>query len=192
VVEKERRLQQALRSGGRYRQRSLFGRVRAWAVRDGLEVAERLADMARVRDDLDRVLDALGVRRDGDAAARDPLSPSAPGRRTKPPAHRRNPVPDEPPPADGVYEGDVEVEIGPLDDFAQLTGFEDAAAAIGGASEIEVRRFSGGRARLAMSLDQPVELLRELEERSPLEFKVRAVRGQELLLDMDGDRNKAP
>ena len=42
-----------------------------------------------------------------------------------------------------------------------------------GASEISVERFSEGRATLSMRLDEPVELLRELEELSPLDFKVR-------------------
>jgi hypothetical protein len=89
--------------------------------------------------------------------------------------------------AEGVYAGPVEVEVGPLADFAQLTGFEDAAAGIDGASEIRVRRFAGRRATLSMKLDEPVELLRELEERAPFEFKVRDTRGDRLTLDVDDD-----
>ena len=64
------------------------------------------------------------------------------------------------------FEGLVKVEIGPLGDFSQLVGFEDAAGQIGATSEISVERFSEGRATLSMRLDEPVELLRELEERS--------------------------
>jgi hypothetical protein len=48
--------------------------------------------------------------------------------------------------AHGVFAGQVEVEVGPLSDFAQLTGFEDAATGIDGASEIRVTRFAGKRA----------------------------------------------
>ena len=66
---------------------------------------------------------------------------------------------------DGLFEGMVKLEIGPLGDFSQLVGFEDAAGKIG-ASEISVERFSEGRATLSMRLDEPVELLRELEELS--------------------------
>ena len=66
---------------------------------------------------------------------------------------------------DGLFEGQVKLEIGPLGDFSQLVGFEDAVGQIG-ASEISVERFSEGRATLSMHLDQPVELLRELEELS--------------------------
>lgn len=94
-------------------------------------------------------------------------------------------------PGDGMFDGEVEVEIGPLRDFAQLSGFEDAANSIGATSAIEVKRFSGGRATLAMGLDRPVELLRELEERAPLEFRVRSLREDRVVLDVDVDEDQA-
>jgi hypothetical protein len=86
-----------------------------------------------------------------------------------------------------LFEGLVEVEVGPLGDFSQLLGFEDAAGAIGAMSEISVRRFTQGRATLAMRLKQPVELLRELEERAPFEFEVRDVRSDRVVLDVAGE-----
>jgi hypothetical protein len=88
----------------------------------------------------------------------------------------------------GVFEGLVKVEIGPLGDFSQLVGFEDAAGQIG-ASEITVERFSEGRATLSMRLDEPVELLRELERRSALDFHVRHTGADNLILDIDEDRD---
>ena len=90
-----------------------------------------------------------------------------------------------------LFEGLVEVEIGPLGDFSQLVGFEDAAGRIGATSEISVRRFSEGRATLAMRLDEPVELLRELEERSPMEFQVRRTDHDRVILDLDDDAEAA-
>jgi hypothetical protein len=45
---------------------------------------------------------------------------------------------------DGLFEGEVKLEIGPLGDFSQLVGFEDAVGKLG-ASEISVERFSEGR-----------------------------------------------
>jgi chromosome segregation ATPase len=89
--------------------------------------------------------------------------------------------------ADGLYEGRVKLEIGPLGDFSQLVGFEDAVGQMG-ASEISVERFSEGRATLSMNLDQPVDLLRELEELSNLEFKVRHTAPDNLILDVDEDQ----
>ncbi|HEX5610753.1 MAG TPA: hypothetical protein VFX45_11770 [Solirubrobacterales bacterium] len=86
----------------------------------------------------------------------------------------------------GLFEGQVRLEIGPLGDFSQLVGFEDAVGQIG-ASEISVERFSEGRATLSMRLDQPVELLRELEGLSSLDFKVRHTAPDNLILDVDED-----
>ena len=83
-----------------------------------------------------------------------------------------------------LFEGLVEVEVGPLSDFSQLVGFEDAAGGIGATSEISVTRFTRGRATLAMRFKHPVELLRELEERAPFEFKVRDTRSDRVVLDV--------
>lgn len=86
-----------------------------------------------------------------------------------------------------LFDGMVEVEIGPLSDFSQLVGFEDAVGAIGGATEISVRRFTQGRATLDMRLSEPIELLRELEERAPFEFRVRDTRSDRVVLDVDNE-----
>ncbi len=87
---------------------------------------------------------------------------------------------------DKIFEGLVKLEIGPLGDFSQLVGLEDAVGQLG-ASEISVERFSEGRATLSMRLDQPVELLRELDELSALDFKVRHTAPDNLILDVDED-----
>src|SRR3954464_303495 len=55
--------------------------------------------------------------------------------------------------ADALYEGKVKLEIGPLGDFSQLVGFEDAVGQIG-ASEIKVDRFYEGRAPLSVRLPE--------------------------------------
>jgi hypothetical protein len=88
---------------------------------------------------------------------------------------------------EGLYEGEVKLEIGPLGDFSQLVGFEDAVGQIG-ASEIKVDRFSEGRATFSMHLAQPVDLLSELEELSNVDFKVRHTAPDNLILDVDEDQ----
>jgi hypothetical protein len=85
-----------------------------------------------------------------------------------------------------TFEGTIKVEIGPLGDYSQLVGIEEAIGEVG-ASEISIERFSEGRATLRMQLDEPVDLLRELEEHSPLEFKVRRAADDNLVLDVDDD-----
>lgn len=87
---------------------------------------------------------------------------------------------------EALYEGKVKLEIGPLGDFSQLVGFEDAVGQIG-ASEIKVDRFSEGRATFSMRLDQPTDLLSELEDLSNLDFKVRHNAPDNLILDVDDD-----
>jgi hypothetical protein len=89
--------------------------------------------------------------------------------------------------AEGIFAGQIKLEIGPLGDFSQLVGFEDAVGKLG-ASEISVERFSEGRATLSMRLDEPVELLRELEDLSSLDFKVRHTAPDNLILDVDEEQ----
>jgi hypothetical protein len=86
-----------------------------------------------------------------------------------------------------LFAGDVKLEIGPLGDFSQLVGFEDAVGRLG-ASEIKVDRFSEGRATFSMWLEQPVDLLSELEELSELDFKVRHNAPDNLILDVDDEQ----
>jgi hypothetical protein len=86
-----------------------------------------------------------------------------------------------------LFEGLITLEIGPLGDFSQLVGFEDAVGRLG-ASEISVQRFSEGRATLSMHLDEPVELLRELEESAPFDFNIRRTADDSLILDVDEDQ----
>ena len=81
----------------------------------------------------------------------------------------------------------VSVDIGPFADFSQLVRFEDAANAIGATGDISIKRFSEGRARIDVALSEPIDLLRELEERCDLEFKVRSAADDEIVLDVDGE-----
>ena len=87
-----------------------------------------------------------------------------------------------------LFEGLIKLEIGPLGDFSQLVGFEDAVGRLG-ASAISVERFSEGRATVSMHLDEPVELLRELEESAPFDFNVRRTADERLILDVDEDQD---
>jgi len=104
------------------------------------------------------------------------------------PALQEAPREAEPPSADdGLYAGRVKLEIGPLDDFSLLVGFEDAVGQVG-ASEISVERFSEGRATFSMNLDQPTDLVRELEDLSNLDFKVRHTAPDNLILDVDEEQ----
>jgi hypothetical protein len=151
-------------------------RIRMRALSDAVQIADRVTELARVRE----LLEGAGLRRPDEGP--DPLSGAA-----GPGTAAAESVPRE----DGVFDGRVEVEIGPLRDFAQLSEFEDAANEIGAAGEIKVRRFSGGRATLSIDLGGPVELLRELEERAALDFKVRSLKPDRVVLDVEADEEAA-
>jgi hypothetical protein len=142
-----------------------------------VRIAERLAEAARLGD----LLEAAGLLPPKGHERSEP-KPAAEPVRSKP-ATGKTVTEIE----DGVFDGEIEVEIGPLADFAQLAGFEDAAGAIGAAREITVKRFSGGRATLSVELEEPVELLRELEQNARLAFKVRSLNKDRVVLDVEDD-----
>ncbi len=147
-------------------------RIRMRALRDAAELSGRLSELSeaptaargRLLESLEGAIERVGAEAE---AASNGHSPSAE--------------------ADAIFEGLVQVEVGPLEDFSQLVGFEDAAGAIAATSEISVRRFARGRATLEMRLAEPVELLRELEERSPFDFRVRDRRFDRLVLDVEAE-----
>ena len=153
-------------------------RIRMAALEDAVQISERVKELTNLRDELvAKVSDLAGI-----AGIKLGPGEERPSVGTEP---SRTAI-------DGVYSGAVEVEVGPLHDFAQLSGFEDAAAGIDSASEIKVKRFSGGRATFSMNFGQPVELLRELEERAPFEFKVRDTRNDGVVLDVDDGDHAQP
>ncbi|MFL5869781.1 MAG: hypothetical protein ACJ75R_01775, partial [Solirubrobacterales bacterium] len=90
-------------------------RIRMHALRDAAELSDRISELGRrPADTRDRLLNALGdaimrIGREGVDAVE-----------MAPPASNGHRPADE---AD-VFAGLVEVEIGPLDDFSQLVGFE--------------------------------------------------------------------
>jgi hypothetical protein len=181
VVEREKRLQDALKRPlgaavtkgveeiyGQARRQAT--RIRMKALEDAVQMADRVTELSGLRDELGaRVSELADV-----AKERLGIEEERPAVGTEPAKSR-------------VYSGQIEIEVGPLNDFAQLTGFEDAAAGIDGASEIKVKRFSGGRAWVSMNLENPIDLLRELEEKAPFDFVVRDTRRNGVVLDVDED-----
>ena len=138
-------------------------RIRMAALEDAVAISDRIVELAHLRDELGarvaELAENAGLRQ----------------------------MPDVRGPADGVFAGPVQVEVGPLRDFAQMSGFEDAAAAIEAAEDVRVQRFADGRATFSMRFGEPTELLRELEERAPFDFQVRDTRTDGIVLDVDAE-----
>jgi hypothetical protein len=150
-------------------------RIRMRALRDAADLGGRMTELARRPEARERLLDSIGaaIERIGGEEDAEPeaVGPGANGHSGRSAAE--------------LFDGMVEIEVGPLDDFSQLVGFEDAAGGIMATSQISVKRFAQGRATLEMKLAEPVELLRELEERAPFEFRVRDRRFDRLVLDVE-------
>ena len=179
VIEREREIRglgERLREANERHDRSIASLE---AISGRLEEIQAQARGQATRIRMKALREAVEVSRQGAGAER--------GRRRRRGRRRGGPGAAD---FDGLFEGLVKLEIGPLGDFSQLVGFEDAVGRLG-ASEISVERFSEGRATLSMRLDQPVELLRELEELSPLDFKVRRTAPDNLILDVDEDQGRA-
>jgi hypothetical protein len=152
-------------------------RIRMKALREAVEVGRRAQELSEAQS-------AAGAAANGANLAGATANGSGPAGVASNGAAPRNELDPH-----GLFEGMVKVEVGPLGDFSQLVGFEDAIGRLG-AAEISVERFSEGRATLSMRLDEPIALLRELEERSPLEFRVRRTAADNLILDVD--ENQGP
>ncbi|HEX4308205.1 MAG TPA: hypothetical protein VHZ54_19370 [Solirubrobacterales bacterium] len=163
-------------------------RIRMKALREAVEVSKRVRELNDVEegersDDVaapDIAAEAAAVEQ---AAANAAPRPSANGS-----TNGNGHVPVDPDTSwePDLYEGNLRLEIGPLGDFSQLVGFEETVGKIG-ATDISVERFSEGRATFSLRLDQPVDLLRELEALSSIDFKVRHTAPDNLILDVDED-----
>lgn len=188
VIETEERLQALLREreaadriGPVAKLEEVYGQARRQATRirmkaldDAVQIADRVTELTKMRDELGTKVTDLAGRA---------------GLRIG--TEERPPVGFEPVgsrgPLDGSYSGRVRIDFGPVEDFAQLTRFEDAVAQIPAVRSVSVLGFSGGRATLSLSLESPTELLAELQDRAPFEFRLREANGDGLLLDVVGE-----
>ena len=151
-------------------------RIRLRALRDAAELSDRITECARRPSEArERMLGAIheALARIGVEEVETEPAGADNGFAVRPAAE--------------MFDGRIEIEVGPLDDFSQLVGFEDAAGAITATSEISVKRFAQGRATLEMKRAEPVELLHELEQRAPFEFRVRDRRFDRLVLDVGAE-----
>lgn len=184
-------------------------RIRTRALGDAVRFADRLLELTQLQEELgDRfgdLAERAGVKLEttGEDPYRDPAGDQKPGAgKARRPDQKsggdqksdwtafaaRSTHGATPPPADGHYSGAVEIEVGPLRDFAQLTALEDAVGAIEGISEVSVLTFSGERAQLALTLTQPVHLIEALRLRVPAQLVVRALGGDWMELDIASPR----
>jgi hypothetical protein len=164
-----------------------------------------LAELRRFRDRLERFAKDLAAEYDAllsrvmtglTSASAPPASlPSAETPLGSAPAAHTPPAPTPPagaPPADApatreeaMFEGRVELGVGPFYDIASLSAFERRLASLPHVSEASVRRFEASHAVVDLRLAAPVALVAELRRTGETDFSVREVADGRLLLTFD-------
>lgn len=86
---------------------------------------------------------------------------------------------------DALFEGRVELGVGPFYDIGSLGAFERRLASLPGVSEASVRRFEASHAVVDVRLATPMALLRELRRTADSDFSVREVASGRILLTFD-------
>jgi hypothetical protein len=88
-------------------------------------------------------------------------------------------------PDDALFEGRVELGVGPFYDIASLSAFERRLASLPHVVEASVRRFEASHAVVDVRLAAPVALVRELRRTAETDFSVREVAAGRILLTFD-------
>jgi hypothetical protein len=84
-----------------------------------------------------------------------------------------------------LFEGHVELGVGPFYDIDSLSAFERRLASLPNAIDASVRRFEASHAVVDLRLAAPVALVAELRRTLDTDFNVRQVAGGRILLTFD-------
>jgi hypothetical protein len=108
--------------------------------------------------------------------------PDTPLADTRAPAPTKQP---EPGPEETVFQGRVELGVGPFYDIGSLGAFEQSLAALPCVSHVAVRRFEASHAVVDLRLAAPVALVSELRRALQSDFSVREVAEGRMLLTFE-------
>jgi hypothetical protein len=160
-----------------------------------------LAELRRFRDRLERLAKDLASEYDallgrvmtGLTSASPPADqpppeapPGAPPTLAQPVVPPMPPPPPTPPsPEEALFEGRVELGVGPFYDIASLSAFERRLAGLPHVAEASVRRFEASHAVVDVRLAAPVALVLELRRAGETDFNVREVADGRILLTFD-------
>jgi hypothetical protein len=92
---------------------------------------------------------------------------------------------------DRVYEGRVELDVGPFHDFGELSSFARTIRRIPAVADVDVGAFADGRATLGLTLGVPVVLGRALAETVSSAFEVDAAEEQRIAITFSADVPRA-
>jgi hypothetical protein len=168
-----------------------------------------LAELRRFRDRLERFARELAAEYDallgrvmsGLTSASPPRSSPPPASASPPPApptpaaatagafatETAPPATSSAPPSgeDALFEGRVELGVGPFYDIGSLSAFERRLSSLPYVVEASVRRFEASHAVVDLRLAAPVALVRELRRTTDTDFSIREVADGRILLTFD-------
>jgi hypothetical protein len=164
-------------------------------------LAARESFVTSIRAALDRIEPAL---RGVETAAPAPQEASAPAEEPEPAAPPEPSDQDEATPLaddlrrralegderERVYDGRVELDVGPFDDFGELSSFARSIRRIPGVVDVDVGAFADGRASLGITLGVPVVLGRALAETVPAAFVVDSAGERSLAITLAADARR--
>ncbi len=131
---------------------------------------------------LGRVMAGLSGRGSSESSYGLGEPPAIPTADTRAPAP---PSPPEPGPEQTVFQGRVELGVGPFYDIASLGAFEQSLAALPCVSHVAVRRFEASHAVVDLRLAAPVALVSELRRALRSDFSIREVAEGRMLLTFE-------
>jgi hypothetical protein len=155
---------------------------------------ESLAELRRFRDRLERFAkdlaseyDALLSRVMSRLTSASPPAAVAPAVAPAPPPPPAAPAPPPAPPSpeETLFEGRIELGVGPFYDIASLSAFQRRLAGLPHVAEASVRRFEASHAVVDVRLAAPVALVLELRRAGETDFSVREVADGRILLTFD-------
>jgi hypothetical protein len=149
---------------------------------------ESLAELRRFRDRLERFGRELAAEYDallGRVMAGLAGTPTAAAQSSQPAAPAPPVVSEEDARENALFEGRVELGVGPFYDIGALGAFEQRLTGLPGVSEASVRRFEASHAVVDIRLAAPVALVKELRRALNTDFSIREVAGGRILLTFD-------
>lgn len=72
-----------------------------------------------------------------------------------------------------MFDGLIEVEAGPFNDFTELSAFERALGSLPKIEDVYIRRFAGDRATIDVTLLEPASLIDVMNDRMPYRLNVK-------------------